>query len=249
MPFGGAGPTHAGMLADEARVSRIVVPPSPGTFCALGAVMADIRRDFAQSRRLTLGQDEAAGAAFLKTLEGLEDQARAWIAEEGDKVGEVSLEVTADMQYPRTAFVLTIQVPEEVWRSGDAQAIAELFHAEHERLYAFRHADNPVDVTTVRLRVNGKAPAVHLPALQAGETPRPIAQRQVYAGADGWVSAAVFERGGLPGDVTLDGPAIVEQEDSTVWVPPGWCLATDRQGCLHLTHAPDGASHTGAGDD
>jgi len=242
MPFGGAGPTHAALLAGEGKLSRIVVPPSPGTFCAMGAVLADIRRDFAQSQRLTLGQDPEAGGAVAAVLEGLEAQARGWIEGEGSLVGEVTLSVTADMQYPRTAFVLTIAIPEDVWRSGDATALAELFHREHERLYAFRHQDNPVDITTLRLRVNGKAPPVALPRLAAGGAVATLGRRRVYDGDGRWVEAEVYDRRALPAEIDLAGPAIVEQEDSTIWVPEGWHLATDRLGCLHLTHTTAGAA-------
>ncbi len=232
--YGGAGPTHAAMLAEEARLSHIVIPPSPGTFCAFGALVADIRRDFVRSRRLTLGEDPNAGAEVTRILADLEAQAQAWIGQEGGLANTVAVEVTADMQYPRTAFVLTVPIADAAWRSGDVAAIKEAFHREHERLYAFRHADSPVDITTLRVRVNGAVPPVQLAASQDGDAPVQADMRPVYVGDGVWVDAAVRMRADLTTAHAVAGPAIIEQDDTTIWVPPGWAASTDPTGCLHL---------------
>ncbi|MEM7444722.1 MAG: hydantoinase/oxoprolinase family protein [Pseudomonadota bacterium] len=234
MAYGGAGPTHAALLADEAHLSHIVIPPSPGTFCAFGALVADIRRDFIRSQRLTLGQDPNAGAEVSSILAGLEDQAQEWIAQEGGLADRVSIEVTADMQYPRTAFVLTVPIADSAWRSGDVEAIKESFHQEHERLYAFRHADSPVDITTLRVRVNGAVPTVNLSTSPNGAAGSASGTRPVYVGSGSWVDATIHMRAELPIDLAIGGPAVIEQDDTTIWVPPGWTASGDQSGCLHL---------------
>ncbi|WP_237110305.1 hydantoinase/oxoprolinase family protein, partial [Nonomuraea sp. MG754425] len=78
VPFGGAGPTHAAMLAGEVGITHIVVPPTAATFCALGAAGADLRRDFARSLRRTL--DGTGAARLSEVLAELSDQARDWLA-------------------------------------------------------------------------------------------------------------------------------------------------------------------------
>jgi len=234
MPYGGAGPTHGNLLANEVGLSTMVVPPSPGTFCALGAIMSDIKRDFARSRRLSLGLDPAAAESLRGTIEELEAEAMAWLGEQGDVVSAPSVEVTCDMQYPRTAFELNTAVPEAAWRSGSAERLAELFHLEHERLYGFRDADSPVDITTVRLRVHGKVPAVRLPEASGEGAAVPAEERDYFDGQT-WRKAQVYRRDALPAGSVLQGPAVVEQEDSTVWVLAGWRATTDKHGVLRLT--------------
>jgi N-methylhydantoinase A len=234
MPYGGAGPTQANLLAEEARLGAIVVPPSPGTFCALGAILADIRRDFARSHRLTLGLDGHAVAVLRRVIEELMREATTWISEETSLIGKPQFEVSCDMQYPRTAFELNVLLPEDAWRYGRAGAISEAFHAEHERLYGFRDKQSAVDVTTIRLRVTGKVPPIDLPPVAPGDArPEPIGRRNIFQ-AGAWIEADVFARAELRGNSLIDGPAIVEQEDTTTWIAPGWSASVDRIGSLRV---------------
>ena len=83
VPFGGAGPTHANLLAEEVGIARIVVPPAAGTFCALGAAAADLRRDFVRSLRREL--DEATAATLAETFEALAAEGNDWLNQEGEQ--------------------------------------------------------------------------------------------------------------------------------------------------------------------
>lgn len=232
--YGGAGPTHAALLAEEARLGHIVIPPAPGTFCALGALVADIRRDFVRSQRLTIGTDKDAGTAVTAAIVELECQARDWVARQGSLADHVTIEVMADMQYPRTAFVLTVPIDETAWRNGDEAAMGEAFHREHERLYSFRHADSPVDITTLRVRISGAVPPVRLPASEDREPQAAIDTRPVFTSDGAWRDARVHMRDHLAAGQAIDGPAIIEQDDTTIWVPGGWTAAGDPTGCLHM---------------
>ena len=233
MPFGGAGPTHAGLLSNEVGLQSILVPISPGTFCAMGAIMSDLRRDFAKSRRLTLGFDTAAADDLRGVIAELEAEALEWIAGEGEIIEAPSIEVSADMQYPRTAFELNTAIPDDKWRQGTSKQIADLFHRQHERLYGFRDDESPVDVTTIRLRATGRVPRVELVTLEAGPTAKPVGERKVFHDGQ-WSTAAVYQRSDLRPATSIKGPAVVEQEDSTVWVLPGWTATTDDFGTMRI---------------
>ena len=236
VPYGGAGPTHALRLAEAAGIGRVVVPLAPGTFCAFGAIAADLRRDFVRSHRLTLGLDPAAGDALRSTVESLEREAARWIEAEGEVVANARFEVSADMQYPRTAFELNTTIPAAAWRAGAAGGIAELFHARHERLYGFRDGKSPVDITTVRLRATAPSPRVAFPEVATGPAPEPRGRRRVYVAGD-WTDAALYDRGELRAGNRIAGPAIVEQEDSTVWLAPEWEARVDAVGSLRAARA------------
>lgn len=231
VPYGGAGPTHALRLAAAAGIGRVVVPLAPGTFCAFGAIAADLRRDFVRSHRLTLGLDSTAGEALRSAVEALEREAARWVESEGEIVANARFEVSADMQYPRTAFELNTAIPEAAWRGGAAAEIAELFHARHERLYGFRDAKSPVDITTVRLRATAASPRVAFPEIASGPAPDPRGRRRVYVAGE-WSEAALYDRGELRAGNRIAGPAIVEQEDTTVWLAPGWAASVDAVGSI-----------------
>ncbi|UHC17916.1 hydantoinase/oxoprolinase family protein [Methylobacterium currus] len=234
VPFGGAGPTHANLLAQEAGIARVVVPPAAGTFCALGAVSADLRRDFVRSLRTPL---EAGSARRLAaTFAALAGEGRAWLAEEGRFAGDVRLQRAADMRYAGQAYELRVGL-DHLPDDAPETAFAEAFHLEHERVYGFRDASAPIQVTTLRLAVIGRTPALPLPHLpEAQGDPVPRGTRPVYL-AGRWREAAVFDRATLAAGHAFAGPAVVEQEDTTVIVLPGWGAHLDRAGNLHLTRS------------
>ena len=236
--FGGAGPTHANHLAEDAGIATVIVPPAPSTFCALGAILADVKRDFVSSRFIRLQDGAPALAELGRAYDRLEAVAAAWIAAEGGLLGGTRYDVTADMRYGGQAFDLPVALPAELRRAPDAAALTELFHRAHEKIYSFRDPASTVEITAERLRVTGEISPLSLaqlsppPGAATSGTTRPVflggAERQ----------AAVHQRDRLGRDQRVAGPAVIEQEDTTTIVLPGWIAATDAAGNLLLHRAP-----------
>ncbi len=221
MAFGGAGPTHATLLGEEARLRTIVIPPAPATFCAMGAILADVKRDYVRSSHVSLASGDAGTKAIAAIFRELEAQAASWIRSEGDLLGAVVFEAALDMRYGGQAFDLQVPVPDALRRAPAFAGIAELFHREHERIYSFRDLESPIEVTTLRIRATGKIPPIQLPQTTGGGGAIPSATRQVFhAGA--YRDVPVYLRRDLGSDAKIPGPAIIEQEDCTAWVLPGW---------------------------
>ena len=231
MAFGGAGPTHANLLAEEAGLDTVVVPPGPATFCALGAILADVKRDYVRSRRLRFAEGPPAAAELASIFRALEESASSWIRSEGGLLGEAVFDASLDMRYAGQAFDLQVPIPEELRVEPDLEAITERFHREHERIYSFRDPGSEVEVSTERVRVTGRIPPLELPPVPEREPARPFDTRRVYA-AGRRLDAPVYARHALGRDTSVPGPAIVEQEDCTVWVLPGWRAAVHRTGSL-----------------
>jgi N-methylhydantoinase A len=231
--FGGAGPTHANLLAEEAGLTSVLVPTAPGTFCALGAILADVRRDYVRTARQLVGAGaDQSGFELISTmLKSLVAEASEWIAQEGAIVGAHDFVVTMRMRYPGQAYELDVAIPDAAITSG--LALAELFHAEHHRLYGFAEHASGVQVTTLRVGVIGRVPPVMLPD-QPPTKPVARSSRKVrHAGA--FHIADVYDRDSLGQGALVYGPAIVEQLDTTSFVLPGWQAHSDRIGTLHLT--------------
>jgi N-methylhydantoinase A len=232
LPFGGAGPTHATLLASEAAIDRIVIPGAAATFCALGAAGADLRRDFARSLHRRL---DAAGAAQLAEIFAiLEREAREWLRGEGGLARKVELQYGADMRYGGQAYELRVGLDQD--QGGFAQeTLAEVFHRAHERLYGFRDTEAPIELGTARLAIIGRVQGIEMPRAPRGTgRPAPAAYRPVFLG-EGWVEAAIYSRAALGAGDGLKGPAIIEQEDTTTLVLPGWSARVDDFGNLHLS--------------
>ena len=231
MAFGGAGPTHANLLAEEAGLDTVVVPPGPATFCALGAILADVKRDYVRSHRLRFADGPPVAAELASIFRGLEASASSWIRSEGDILGEVVFDASLDMRYAGQAFDLQVPIPEKLRAEPDLEAMTELFHREHERIYSFRDPDSSVEVSTERVRVTGRIPPLDLPPIPEREPAGPVDTRRVYV-AGRRLDVPVHARRALGRDASIPGPAIVEQEDCTVWVLPGWSAAVHRTGSL-----------------
>jgi N-methylhydantoinase A len=233
IPFGGAGPTHAVLLAEEAKLRGVTVPTAAATFCAMGAAVADLRRDFVRS--LGKARVHRAGDRLWANWQALEELAEGWLVAENVPVVGRRLVHAVDMQYAGQSFSLTVTVPEPVRAAEDVQGVIDAFHQAHEAIYGFREPDHAVEAVTQRLSIIGEVAKVAMPELAPGE-PSPAAhgQRPVFhAGA--WLEANVFRREELGAGSAVAGPAVVEQDDTTLWLPPGWRLAADRQGLLVVT--------------
>ena len=232
VPFGGAGPTQANFIAEDAGMTRIIVPVASSTFCALGAILADVKRDYVQSVFVSL--DTAASAPTLRAaLDALEAESSTWIANEGAILGNTMFEYSLDMRYAEQGYDL--KVPLDTAQRGrlDLAELEELFHRAHERTYNFRDLETAIEITAVRVRVVGTVENSGLPQLATQGSKPSIAKRRFYWAESYW-DAEVYERNGMGPGIRFAGPAIVEQEDSTIVVLDGWNGTVDSIGNLIL---------------
>lgn len=229
VPFGGAGPTHANLLAEEAGIRHIVIPPAAGTFCALGAAAADLRRDFVRSLRCRL--DETSTTQLFAVLDELSSEGSQWLDREGDANQTRRLERGADMRYAGQAYELRVTFDETC---RDTASIAEAFHLEHERIYGFRDTDTDIEIGTVRLAMVGVKSKFSQPEIAPGSgDPTPKGDRRIFRRGQ-WIHAGVYDREALGAGDHIVGPAIIEQDDTTTVVMPNWSARVDPVGNLHL---------------
>ena len=239
LAYGGAGPTHANLLAREAGLGSVLIPTAPGTFCALGAVLADVRRDYVRTAQHLIGEPRVLGPhadgwpAIAAVLAGLEDEASAWISLEGSLVGAHEFVVSFNLRYPSQAYELTVIVPDGEKEGLHGGTVARLFHEEHHRRYGFSNPDTPVQTTTIRLGVIGRVAPVELPAVAPGQA-EPSGRRRIWH--DGQrIAVDVYARADVGAGAVVHGPAIIEQADTTTFLLPDWRAQADRLGTLHLS--------------
>jgi N-methylhydantoinase A len=231
LAYGGAGPTMANILAEEAELGAVLVPPSPGTFCALGAALADLRNDDVRPARVMLGDGGTGFARVQDLLAELRHAAQGWVAAQHRLLRSHALQASADIRYPGQAYELLVDLPASPSEAGMIAA----FHAAHERIYGFREAGSPVEVMNLRLTAHGHLPPVTLPA--AANLPTPSAPETRTVHLRGGLAAAVHPRATLGAGARIAGPAIVEQPDTTTLVLPGWTAEGLADGSLHLTRS------------
>jgi N-methylhydantoinase A len=221
--FGGAGPLHGAALAQELAIPTVVVPPNPGITSALGCLLVDVRHDLST---MFLGHVDAVDREELEgEFRKLEAEARERLQHEQVPEEQMSIQRLLDMRYLGQWRSLTIPVGSPV---DLADAVAR-FHAEHEREYNYRRDGAPVEIYRLNVRAVGVTPKPDLARHERnGGPPGPGTTRQVrFDEVDAPVETPVYARADLPAGTTLEGPAIVEQLDSTTVVPPGWRAEVD----------------------
>jgi N-methylhydantoinase A len=221
--FGGAGGLHAGALAEELRLPRILVPRAAGVLSALGLAISDVRRDHV---RPFLGAlDRADPAEVEAAFATLERQAAQQLGDDPRR----GVTRSADARYQGQSFELTVG-------AEDLAGLAGRFHAEHQRRYGYRMDDEPVELVSLRLvaTVPGAKPALRQ-APASGEVP--CGRRRASFDGD-WQEVDVVRREDLGAGGGVKGPAVVEFPESTLLVRPGWRGTVDQAGALVLERAP-----------
>lgn len=231
--FGGAGSVHAAHLARELDIPAVVVPPYPGITSALGCLLLDVRHDLF---RTYLASAEGASVDALEAeFEKLENEARERLAVEGITGDRVQLRRLMDMRYVGQWRSLTVPVSTPLGENLEGSLTR--FHEEHQREYSFSDPAQAVEIYGLRVIGLGLVDKPEFPKLSRGGDldAAKIEERQVYFGeAGGFFAAAIYDRVKLPAGATFDGPAIVEQMDSTVVVPPDWRAEVDDFGNIVL---------------
>jgi N-methylhydantoinase A len=228
--FGGAGPVEACFLAEEFHIPRVIVPPSPGTLCAQGAMTADVKSDYVKTlhRRLSV----TSGRLLADKCAELAARARRWLAEEAPPVSASALAFSADLRYVGQAFQVEVPIDATWLEDGTTDRLRSAFHDRHERLYA--HADRAADVELIDLRatITGTTPKPTPTSVATGKGPAMPAGRRSIHYRKQRHHAAVFHRRDLLAGQHFCGPAIVEQEDTTTLVPAGFRAHVDPLGNL-----------------
>ena len=211
VPIGGAGPVHAVEVARKLGIARLVVPAGAGVASAFGFLAAPI--SFALLRGMVAPLATLDLDALRAMLAEMEAEGRALVAKAGADAAETRIRVA--MRYAGQGY----QVEAEV-TALDRDTIRAAFEAEYLRLYGRTEPGLPVECVGWRVTVSGPTPRLDL---AAGAAPHGVAvkgtRRAWFGGA--FVAAAVLDRAALkPGDV-VRGPALIEERESTLVLPPG----------------------------
>jgi N-methylhydantoinase A len=219
--FGGNGPMVGVEIARALGMRRVIVPPAPGVFSAVGLLFSQTEQEFVRTLLLRSGEIDAA--AVEAEYESLAAEASLSLAEEGIPAGRIELSRLADLRYAGQAYELTVRVTDG---RVDPRELTADFAAEHERTYGHGSMDDPVDLVSIRVvaRADRGAPSSRLVFMEPDTDGRP-STRTAYFGPDsGLVEVPVVSRAALAG-VRIDGPLFVDEYDSTT-VVPSCCRAT-----------------------
>ncbi len=239
MAFGGAGPVHAYAIARALKMRGFVCPASAGVTSALGFLTAPSAFEFARTYIARLDTDRLADL----------DRIYAELAAEGRQVLRTAGVADADMVFTRKADLRHVGQGHEIvvslpWnRLADVSLAEELrphFFAQYEEIYGHAHTHLDLEITTCRLNAAGPTPHIALPeaTVQPDRAAAYKGHRPVYfTETRAYVDTPVYDRYALGRDCTLEGPAIVEERESTAVIGPAGVATIDRYANLVVTFA------------
>ena len=221
--FGGAGALHGAAVAKELSIPVVIVPPNPGVTSAMGCLLVDIQHDFSDSFMADAAttKPEDLETAFAR----IEKEALERLRHEGVSPDDTVLQRTVEMMYQGQWRSLAVSAPSRITSTDD---LVNGFHTEHEREYNFRREQAPVSIFRVGVKATGIVQKAKLPSFEVTDhKPTPQGTRDVWFKGKA-CKADVYDRAQMKAGATFTGPAIVEQVDSTVVVPPKASAAVDQ---------------------
>ena len=215
--YGGAGPMHATMIADELEIPRVVVPVGPGNFAAFGSLISDIRQDIVLTRTLQVQQSSFKDieAAF----EQLERDGRANLLQEGVDAAAIGIRRSLGMRYLGQSWELEVDLPATLRTVEDLNAG---FHEVHDRRFGHK-AGAATEIVNFRIAAIGRVSKPTLPEWSVAGTidGAKTDERPVYFDGE-FVDAPIYDRTKLPLGGSVAGPAIIIEDGATTVLPPAW---------------------------
>lgn len=223
--FGGAGALHSAYLAKEMDIPYVIVPPYPGVAAALGCLLVNVRHDI--SKTYVANVENVKAEELENEFITMEKEAIDLLEKERIAKENMNLIRYVEMRYMGQWRSLAISIGRPIQALSDA---IESFHKEHEREFAFSNYEQGVEIYGLRVEAIGTVPKPELPKHELEGTLADALKeyRDVYfEEAGGFVKTAIYTRNKVPVDSVIEGPAIVEQLDSTVVIPPEFYAKVD----------------------
>lgn len=221
LAFGGAGPMHAALIAEELDIREVIVPANPGVFSAWGMLQADIRHDVGNTSITLLKEQQEE--MFYENFSLLQKELEEILRKEKIEEEEKEYRYVLDMRYLGQEYTISVQVDGKKYSKEEIEAS---FNTIYKRLYGHHSPDDVIEIVNYRMTV--LVPVSRMPSGRR-ESKEPVEIMEKLPGYfDGQkYEMNVYDRRCLVTGTRICGPAIVTELTSTTVVPPGWTLHVD----------------------
>jgi N-methylhydantoinase A len=217
--FGGAGPVHAHRIAAALGIPEVIYPVNAGVASAFGLMVAPMTSNFVQTYKVRVDRIDWVKLNGIFT----DMEARAAQAFEGQAMTDAIFERLADFRYLGQGFESLVTLPDGPYGDTDRQRFEELMRQEYARLFGRTVQGVPFEIVNLRLnaRANRGHHIIDFDYAGAARGPARKGSRLAYFAEFGkYLETDVYDRGGLQPGASLEGPAIIEEKDTTIVVPP-----------------------------
>ncbi len=240
LAYGGTLPLFASQIAERLKIPRVVIPQNSSVFCALGAVSSDsvLRREQTVDWKLTNPDELDRVNAVARRLA---EEARAEMVDEGFAPEDISISRSGDFRFEGQIYELNLPIPDRDLTPEDIPTLAAAFHKVYERVYGTGAAFAGVSEVLLNYTVTatGEKPRPPLPELELQATPLAEVrkgEREVFVPmTQEWQKIPSYDGGKFTPGTTVTGPAIIDENDTTIFAPPSTTVTRDRYGNYVMT--------------
>lgn len=228
--IGGGGPMHSQALARELGIKKVVIPSTSSVFASWGMLMSDIRHDYSQTLLLP-----ARGISY-KEVNSVYDEiirkAEETLNTEGVEASDVVITKSLDMRYEGQEHTVEIHVPYENVDENNIEEIIKNFHENHERMYSYTLPENELEIVNIKIQALGKLEKPKMIETDTEEGTALKEEREVFYEESGWIHVSVYDKDKLKVEESVTGPAIIEEQSSSIILHDGDVLQKDKYGNL-----------------
>lgn len=231
---GGATAIHAESLARKLSIRDVIIPKAAAQLCALGTLLADIVHDYVKAYFALSGDLDIARVNSI--YEELESKAGIQLEEAGVSQENIKFERYADARYAGQIWELTVPVPGGRLRKEDIETIVNNFHDAHDRQYSYCQRNQAVELLHWRLMGIGIVPEIKLPEQPYSGKDSSSARkgkRRVYF-EEGVIEADIFEGARMKHGMEVQGPAVIEEEATTIVIPRRSSVLVSKHGDYYM---------------
>ncbi len=229
LAFGGAGPVHACMVAELVDSNQVIYPPLASVLSAFGTLVSPAQIDLVRGHVSPL--DHLDWAEARARIGDMVEEGTATLMEAGIAKDEIDFDFGVDMRYQGQQSELWIRLPFDPRKESSGEALRKKFEEEYNRQYGLKLDAMAVEVVNWRLSAHGAQPNRQTQTENAAVQLPPPGSRTVYIGGEP-IEVSVYKRSTVPPDASIEGPVIVEERETTIFILPGWQVRIDAQGSL-----------------
>ena len=236
LAFGGAGPVHACAVGALLQSTAVIFPPQASVLSAFGALVTPVRLDLVRSALSPL--EKLDWAEVRRLIAEMTVEAKAALAEAGAAPDQMRLSVGADLRYFGQQNEVTVAFDDDPSLGRDAETVRRTFEDAYFAQYGVNPSHVPIEVVSWRLTAQGPEDRGQetLAASGAPGVPKRTLETPLWARAG---PAQVYDRASLTRGQSLSGPAVIEERETTIVLPPGWRAVVDDIGCLTATRTDE----------
>jgi len=233
--FGGAGPVHGYGLAKKLGAPRLLVPPNAGVGSALGFFTAPRAFDMVRSHKVPL--KEADFNEIEKIYQEMETEGARTLQKSGE-AEDIRFDRSVDARFVGQGSETTVPIPERRFTEVKKEDVRKRFDEIYKRLYGRTYPDSPVEFINFKVRASLPERLLQLPKMNRDRTSLQVAvkgRRPAYSGlVKDFIPYTVYDRYRLFPGAKLQGPAIIEERESTVIVGEDAAVSVDEYGFLWI---------------